>query len=175
MVWIGYHHFGQAQAQLRAYSVPKHGLAVGYILVGPIIPPGIGPSSDYQTYLVRFNGYNLPGYAQSESYGDTLGINQHYSYIDESLSEDVGLQNETISLDMLLWESNYNLLKTKVRRAATIMHSAKGFAPLYIQRTDQYYLAIAKSITVAKSVSESPKILKYTIEFEVKPQINTSI
>jgi hypothetical protein len=168
MVWIGYHEFSQTQAQIASFNVPKFGLAGGYIST-TYIPPG--PSSNYQTYLVRFNGYDLPGYAQSESYTDALNIIQYpEDFIDGSYSADNGLKNIDITIEMLVWEKTYTMCKDKVRLAATIMRSARGFAPLYIQRRDEYYSAIAKSLTVSKQVPDSPQILKYTIVFETRPQ-----
>ena len=147
--------------------VSKFGLAVGYILAGQVVP---GPSSDYQTYLVRFNGHDLPGYAQSESYVNDEDIIQYVGpYIDGSKSEEMGLKNIVITIEMLVWERTYQACKDKVRLAATFMRTAKGFAPLYIQRYDMYYLALARSLKVSKIVPESPRILRYQIEFEAKP------
>jgi len=167
MVYVGYHKFSQAQTRIIAYAVPKFGVAAGYILAGQTV---LGPSSEYHTYLVRYNGHDLPGYCQSESYGDALTTVSHYaSYVDASLTEDMGLQNISITLEMLLWEPTYQACKDKLQLAATIMRIQKGFSPLYIQRFDRYYLAIAKSITASKAVPESPRILKYTLEFEAKP------
>ena len=171
-VWIGYHKFSQTQAQIAAFNVPKFGLAVGYILAGQVVP---GPSSDYQTYLVRFNGHDLPGYAQSESYVNDEDIIQYVGpYIDGSKSEEMGLKNIVITIEMLVWERTYQACKDKVRLAATFMRTAKGFAPLYIQRYDRYYLALARSLKVSKAVPESPRILKYTVEWEARPWISES-
>ena len=170
MVWVGYHKFSQAQARIIAFNVPKFGLAAGYIVVGQAIPPGIGPTSDYYTYLVRFNGHDLPGYAQSESYSNEVSLNSYPApYIDGALSEDTGLKNTVITIEMLVWEPTYEACKDKVRLAATIMRSARGFAPLYIQHRDKYYLAIANSLAVSKQVPESSTILKYTLTFEARP------
>jgi hypothetical protein len=171
MAWVGYHKFSQSQAQIVSFNVPKFGLAVGYILAGNIVP---GPSSDYQTYLVRFNGHDLPGYAQSESYINDEDIIQYVGpYIDGSKSEEMGLKNIIITIEMLVWERTYQACKDKIRLAATFMRTAKGFAPLYIQRYDKYYLALARSLKVSKTVPESPRILRYTVEWEAKPlQIN---
>jgi hypothetical protein len=167
MVYIGFHQFSQAQARIIAFGVPKFGLARGYIAVGQL---PIEPSSDYQTYLVRFNNYDLPGYAQSESYDSVMNISTHPApYMDGSLSEYTGLANKTISLKMLLWEKTYLDCKNKLKLAATIFRMSKGFSPLYIQHYDKHYLAIAKSMQSSKSVPESVRILGYDIEFEAKP------
>jgi hypothetical protein len=173
MVWVGYHKFSQAQTQIQSFNVPKFGIANGYILIGhEVIPPSGIPSSNYQTYLVRYNNQTLPGYAQSESYKNdlTIAIN-NAPYMDASLNEDLGLKNIIITIEMLLWEETYQKCKDKLQLAATILRSnLRGqFVPLYIQRYDKYYLALVRSITVTKTVPESSRILKYTVEFEAKP------
>jgi len=173
MAWIGFHKFGLAVAHIKAYNVPKFGLAAGYILA-TMQPPPI-PSSDYYTYLARFNDHDIPGYAQSESFASPMRIQTNYSaYGDTSLSEYQGLENKEISLTMRLWEETYQLCKDKVRIAATIFRSARGFAPLYVQQYDKYYTVLAKSLTVEKSVGSSNRILDYSIVFEAKPWLTSN-
>jgi hypothetical protein len=171
-VQIGGFQYSQAQARILAYNVPKVAQSAGYILANINIVPPI-PTSGMARYLVQYNGHLVPGYAQSESYDSIANTASHYTaYFDSSLSEYIGLENKIISLTMKVWEPTYLECKLKVQEAATILRSVrKQFARLYIQRTDRYYLAMPKSLKMAKDVSSSGKFIDYDMEFEAKPWI----
>lgn len=167
--FIGSYKFGQAQAKINAFDYPQHGLAMAYILYNPNIPT-TGPTSQNYTYLVRYNDHTLEGYAQNESIQSIARIEPRPSaYVDASLSDYLGLQNHKIVLNMRLWESTYFELKQKMQRAATSLRSSKGFAKLYIQKSNRHYIALVKSIRTEKSVGTSVRLLDYEVEFETKP------
>jgi hypothetical protein len=120
--------------------------------------------------LVRYNNHTLPGYAQFESYDSIESIvNDRVTYKDASFTEYVGLTNKVISLRMKALGSTYREVKDQAQDAATMIRSGKGFKKLYIQRTDRYYEAITKSISIDQSVSNSMRMLDYELEFEAKP------
>lgn len=128
---------------------------------------GLGPT---QQYLAKFNGVQLPGYVQSESFDSVMNIADHpAAYIDGTLSESTGLGNKTISVVLKVWEQDYLTCKDQVQLAATILRSTRVFAPLYVQYTNKYYSAIARSIQVSKEAGSSVKTLEYNVEFEAKP------
>jgi len=128
----------------------------------------LGPSANY---LINYNSYVLPGYAQSESFDSAMNIAQHYApYGDGSESEQTGLQNKILSLTMKVWEQDYLTVKDQIELAATMVRSKRdGFAPLYVQRSDKYYEAMTTSIKVEKSVPSSVRIGEYQLQFECKP------
>lgn len=169
--YINHFKWAQAQARILAFNVPRVGLAQGYILANIYVPP-ITPSSDYHTYLVRYNDYDLPGYAQEESYASIMSVNTYVAaYRDFSLAEYIGLQNKSIDLRMRAWEPTYLQVKEKILRAATMLRSSKGFAKLYIQKPDAYMLALVQKISIQKDVTQSNRILDYIVSFEAKPWI----
>jgi len=131
----------------------------------------MSPLGPAQTYLARFNGYQLPGYVQSESFDSMMNVVPHYgAYIDGSFSEETGLQNKALSLTLKVWETNYLTCKQQIALATTYLRSYRGgFANLYVQYTDKHYRAMVKSVQMEKSVGSSPKILEYQVEFECKP------
>lgn len=168
---IGFFAHAQAQARIISFAVPKHGQAMGYIKANINVPPD-GPSSLHQSYLVRYNGHDLPGYAQSESYTDAMNIVDHFpAMADFSLAQYTGLQNKLITLDMLLWEPDYNAIKNRLSYVGTILHSAKGFTRLYIQHRDSYFLAITSNVSTSPHASRMNRLLVYTVEFEAKPWV----
>lgn len=170
LAFIGNFRIAQAQARIYAFDYPRHAQVQGYIAANITI--ALKPSSEYHTYLVRYNDYDLPGYAQEESYDSVQNIMEHSAVsIDGSMSEYIGLTNKTITLRMRTWEPTYLQVKEKVTKAATMLRSFKGFAKLYIQQPDAYFLALVKSITTEKTVKESSRILDYNITFETKPWV----
>lgn len=121
-------------------------------------------------YLVKYNDYTLPGFAQQESIDSVLNIADHYAaYVDGSNSEDTGLSNKALTVAMKVWEQDYMTCKDQVRLAATMARSTRTFAPLYIGYTDKHYMAMTKSITTQKDAGTSVKTLDYSVEFECKP------
>lgn len=170
MAFIGPIQIAQAQALIFTTDYPRFGQAAGYVLASSIVTPPGGPTSEAHTYLIRYNDYDLPGYAQSESYDSVVSLVTNYAVsIDGGLSEYTGLTNKAISLTMRTWEPTYNEVKAKVDKAATLLRSSKGFAKLYVQQSDAYFLALVRSIHTEKAVRESVRTLDYTVEFEAKP------
>jgi len=136
----------------------------------------MSPLGPPQQYLASYNGtnfengYQLPGYVQSETMDSILNIAQHYgAYIDGSNSEDVGLANKVLSLTLKVWEQDYLTCKDQVELASTMIRSSRVFTNLYVQYTDRHYVALAKSISTNKSVPSSIRTLDYNVEFECKP------
>lgn len=127
----------------------------------------LGPSPQY---LCKYNAYTLPGYVQNESMDSIMNIASHYgAYIDGSPSEDMGLGNKQLSVQLKVWEQDYLTCKQQVELAATMVRSSKVFAPLYLQFSDRHYMALAKSIKMQKEAGRSVRTLDYDVEFECKP------
>jgi hypothetical protein len=121
-------------------------------------------------YLVRYNGYDLPGYAQTEAFNSVSRVKVNdVPYVDGSLTEYLGLENKIISLKMRAVGDTYVEVKEQAQKAATIITSSRGFTKLYVQRYNKYYEAIGKSITTEKSVDSSMRFIDYDVEFEAKP------
>lgn len=129
---------------------------------------GQGPA---QGYLVKYNTYVLPGYAQNEALPSDMAIVQHYAtFADGSLSEYTGLQNKVISLTMKVWEADYLACKNEVQKAATYLRSKRsGFAPLYVQYSDRHYNALTQSIKTEKEAGKSVRTLEYVVQLECQP------
>jgi hypothetical protein len=164
---IGHMHSGQANARIRSFNVPQFGLAAAYIYDGTVTPnPGGGGAIlTGGTYVVKFNGFDLPGYAQSEEMDSQIRIEKKYS-----LTESVGLGNKNVDVKMRLFERDYIAAKSKLEYAATILRSKRrAFARLYIQRLDRYYLAITTKLNYSKNASEIGFLLDYSVEWEAKP------
>lgn len=121
-------------------------------------------------YLVKYNTYTLPGFAQRESMDSISNIADHYAaYIDGSISEDLGLANKQLTLTMKVWEQDYMTCKDQVQLAATMLRSTRGFAPLYVGYSDKHYMAMTKTVSQNKDAGTSVRTLDYEIEFECKP------
>jgi hypothetical protein len=170
---IGHVHSGQANARIRGFNVPHTGQAVAYIYDGVVVPnPGGGGSTGGGggiltggTYIVKFNGYDLPGYAQSETMDSQLRIEKKYS-----LTESVGLGNKNVDIKMRLFEQDYITAKSKLEYASTILRSKRReLGRLYIQRLDRYYSAITTKLNYSKNASEVGYLLDYEVEWETKP------
>lgn len=170
MAFIRSFKYGQAQAKLNAYNYPRHAQAQAYIAVNLSITVAT-PNSESHSYLVRYNNYDLPGYAQDESYDSIVTITPHPAMgVDGSLSEYLGLTNKSASIRMRAWEPTYLLVKEKVQKAAVMLSSFRGgFAKLYVQQPNAYFLAMVKKIAVQKDAKSSGKILDYIVDFETMP------
>lgn len=134
----------------------------------PVQPPLIPADG---TYLVFYNGQNLPGFVQDENIVSAMNIASHYSaYVDGANSLYTGLQNNIVTLNLKVWKNDYATCKEQVQLAASILRSNKGgFTPLYIQTSNRYYLAIVQSIRTQKAVKESMRTMTYEVTFECKP------
>lgn len=165
----------QCQARILAKTVTyAHGQCLGLIKM-----PAFGQAAALISgarYLVRYNGYDLPGYAQEESLQSIMDIHsQHVTYENGTLAEYTGLQNKIISLRMRAWRDTYGNVKRDAQNATTMLRSAKGFTKLYIQNYNKHYVALAKSIKAEKTVGESMRILDYSVEWEVMPWLVSDI
>jgi hypothetical protein len=181
--------WGQAQARIRGFGQSALGQAQAFIrrtdtLFGHGQAAGsirrsdpVGQAQALITggrYLVKFNSYQLPGYAQVEDFNSPMGIYApDVTYQDGPFSEYVGLENKILSLEMKVVGETYMDVKNQVQQAATIVRSSKGWEKLYIQRDDRYYIALTNKITSAKRVGESMRVLSYGINWEVMPWLTS--
>lgn len=133
---------------------------------------GLGPT---QGYIVKYNTFTLPGYAQEESLPSDMNIASHYgTYADGSLSEYTGLSNKAISLTLKVWEQDYATCKSEVEKAATMLRSKRGgFAPLYVQYSNRHYDALTQSVKMQKTAGTSVRTLEYHVDFECKPWLKS--
>lgn len=133
----------------------------------------LGPS---QNYLVRYNGYQLPGYLQTESFDSVMNIASHYgTYADGSESEYTGLQNKQIQLALKVWEQDFLTCSEQITLAATMVRSKRdGFAPLYVQYTDRYYDALTPLIKKENTAGRSVRLQEYQLTFETKPWLTST-
>lgn len=134
----------------------------------------LGPN---QQYIITYNTYQLPGYAQAESDPNEMGVADHYAFgADGSFTQYTGLTNKQLKLDFRLWEPSYRACKDEYHRAVTILRTRReGFAPLYVDYTDRYFLAAVKTVSYNQDVSKSRHILDYSVEFDCSPwMISTS-
>lgn len=128
-----------------------------------------GPAAQY---LAKYNNYTLPGYVQDESFDSMMNIADYYApYADGSpYSEYTGLQNKQLSLTMKVWEDDYLACKTAIQQAATMLRSKRqGFAPLYVQYTNKYYMAQVGKVSMEKQAGTSVKTADYQVQFQCYP------
>lgn len=191
--------FGQAQAQIT--TTKGFGQALAFITIPFTNPLGGSPlgggstggnpintggqggigteniATPAQTYPVIYNGYRLPGYAFDESWVADQSVSTVYvaDYDGGPLSEYTGLPNNTLTLKMLVIGTDYLDCKNQVQMAATILRTNnRQFVPLYLQRTDRYWEAMVKTISVQKDAAESDKRLEYDIDFEARPWVTST-
>lgn len=129
------------------------------------------PLGGTPSYLVQYNGYQLPGYCQSESFDSGSSIAQHRgTYVDGSLSEYTGLENKALTVNMKVWEDTFDDAKNAVELAATYLRSRRsGFANLYLQFSDRHYEAMVESITLENTAGKSRRLMDYNVKFECLP------
>lgn len=167
--YINHFKWAQSQARILAFDYPRFGQAEAYIIANISVVPPV-PTSSAQRFLVQYNNYTLPGYAQSEADISEIGIHTAYApFIEKTFSEYTGLVNKGLSVRMLVWEQTYDLCKQQVRKATTFLRSAKGFEKLYLGSLNTYYLAIPTKVTVEKEVTGGSRTLEYNVEFNCKP------
>jgi hypothetical protein len=191
--------FAQANALIAAKGGPKFGQAQARILgtvpiggggggtgggtgggAGGITTGGGGGSSSVTvtggppTYLVEYNGYVLPGYAQTESFTSDVDVKTHMPYQEDgSNSEIMGLRNKMISLTMKVIEQDYFTSKMEAQYAATILRTNKsGYAPLYVEKLDRYYLVKPKRMSIDQTARD--RMLTYSVEFDALPWITSN-
>lgn len=129
------------------------------------------PLGGTPSYLCKYNNYQLPGYVQRESFTSEMNIAEHYStYADGSESEYTGLANKMLTVDLKVWEEDFDDAKEQVELAATYLRSKRsGFADLYLQYSDRHYEALVKQITLENEAGRTVRLMDYRIEFECKP------
>lgn len=168
----------QAQAQINAFNIVKTGYAQATILRQPTTVPTSLENSASATYVARFNGYDLPGYVQEETFESIENIHTYMgpyrnmygsSGREQLLSLNTGLQNKTITLKEKLIGFNYRDVKDQVQRAATIVNSTSQYAKLFIENTDTYYLAMGKTLSFEQDAHQKGTTLDYSVEFDAKP------
>lgn len=128
----------------------------------------LGPA---QQYIVRYNNYQLPGYAQSEEDGAEMTIASYSAPFNYGgLSEYAGMPNKNISMKFKVWEPTWEECKTQYSIATTYLLSKRnGRAPLYIGYADRHYNALNASVGRSKQAGESPRLLEYDVSWEVLP------
>jgi hypothetical protein len=161
----------QALALVTAIGGVKSGQARAEIMSpNPVRVAQAAAIIDGDGYLVRFNGWTLPGYAQKEADESVMRIKDHYTnMLDGSRSEILGLQNKIMSLKMRIVTPDFVAAKEQLRKAGTIVRSARSWAKLYVQREDRYFFVLTKFIKSDKPVRE--RHLDYEMEFEGRPWI----
>jgi hypothetical protein len=180
--------FGKAQAFIIKYT-NAHGQAQAYV---KLVRFGYGQAAAQitttkpvgqaqafilsQRYLVQYNGYQLPGYAQAESFDSIMKIETaHQPYRDMAFSEYLGLENKTVSLRILVTGDNYLECKNQMQLASTMLRSQRaGFRPLYVQHYYKHYDGLVSAIKLESDVNTNTTA-EYTIEFECKPWLESDI
>lgn len=129
------------------------------------------PLGPPQQYIITYNGYQLPGYAQSENDPTDVNIADHYAFgWDGSISQIAGLSNKNYQLEFKVWEPTYRACKDQYHVATAILTSRKeGFAPLFVDYTDRYFEAATKTVSYSQTVAESRRLLTYQVEFDTRP------
>lgn len=129
------------------------------------------PLGGAQSYLCQYNGYQLPGYVQTERFDSEMNIAEHYgTYVDGSISEYVGLSNKVLTVNLKVWEETFAEAKEQVQLAATYLRSKRaGFADLYLQYSDRHYEALVKQISLENEAGSPVRLMDYDITFECRP------
>lgn len=166
--------FAQAAAEIvykrwsfaQAQAIIVHGYPGG----GDTGDPSFSPPH----YIVVYNGFQLPGYAQAESLviQNQLADPSPFAW-DGTRTQQDGLSNSTMEMEFLIYTKlGWTHAKDQVHMAKRILFSEKmEFAPLYVDYTDRHWLAKVISVDYSKDVSSAMKILKYTVKFETLPWI----
>lgn len=137
----------------------------------------MSPLGPPQQYIIKYNGEQLPGYAQSEDDPNSMTVADHNAFgWDGSITQYAGLTNKQLKLVFRVWEPTYRACKDQYHKAATILRTRReGFAPLFVDYTDRYFNAAVVAVSYTQDVSKSRRILDYDVEFDCQPwQISTS-
>jgi len=128
-------------------------------------------------FLVQYNSYTLPGYAQGESFEDAVQITDYAApYTYDPISENMGTNPKNLTVSMLVMDDSYYLCREQIQTAATYLKSRRrGYADLYVGYTDRYYQAIPVSLKYAKDVKENYRTSKYDVVFKAKPYLLSAI
>lgn len=117
--------------------------------------------------LVKYNNYTLPGYLQNETFNsvEEIVINGQ-----RPVTEYYGLRNKEIPLTLLILADTYQAAKAQILEAASMLRSNRsGWSRLSIHRTDRYYLAKTKSISMSQQAGTKENAAAYTVTFETTP------
>jgi hypothetical protein len=135
---------------------------------GPITVTLSGPPE----YLAEYNGYVLPGYAQAESVASDSDSTKHYPYLEDgSINDASSLKNSALSLEMLIIDQDYFTAKMEAQYAATILRTKRsGYARLYVQRLDKYYLVKPRRLSVDQGARD--RYFAYRVDFDIKPWLS---
>jgi hypothetical protein len=133
----------------------------------------MSPMGPAQGYVVKYNGYQVPGYAQSEEDESPMEIASYKApYHDGALSEYTGMPNKNIAMKFKIWEPTWEDCKNQYFVATTYLRSKRsGRAPLSIGYTDRHYNALTASVSRSKQAGESPRLLEYDVTWEVNPWV----
>jgi hypothetical protein len=124
-------------------------------------------------FVVKYNDYTLPGYAQGESYESSVQVTDYNApYSSEPLSEQTGDLPKNITISMLVWDDNYVACKEQIQNAATYLRSKRGgYGNLYLGTTSKHYQVIPVAIKYDKNATDGYKTSKYDITFKAKPYL----
>lgn len=177
--------YGQSQAQIFVLAQNNHGQARALVSVRNIrryaqarakIYDPYGPRFGQAQalikggrYTVNYNGMYFPGYAQFEEMSSPARLERHAPTYEPVSSEFYGLWNKVITIRMMVIGRDYEDAKEQVREAATILHSSRTFAKLYVGFLHRYYEALGMEIIMEKIVGTGMRKIEYTIRFHVKP------
>lgn len=158
LAMIGHFKFANAQAFIKA-KTRSLGQAQAFV-------------KDENGFLVIYNKYLLPGYAQSESATNVMRIlAPDVPYQDGSLYETNGLENKDISLNMLVLSDTYREAKEVANMAGTMLRTIRSseYGRLYLGRLDRYYLAMPKAVKISANAATDRRSIQYSVDFEAKP------
>lgn len=172
--------FGQAQASIvyKRWAFGQTQAIIIHSSPGPDPgPPVPGPTASGiispPEYIVVFDGYQLFGYAQAESVQTDMQTDDPFGFDwDGSQTQQAGLTNPTLTMDFLIYTTDWTRAKNQLHETERIMLSSKEERKrLYVDYTDRHYIASFKSIKYQKDVSSSRRLLPYSVEFDVEPQM----
>lgn len=159
--------YGQAQSVIKTIN-PAFGQA--QVFIGHMGYAQAQALINSNKYVVKFNNFNLPGYAQTEAFVSSEQIAEHKGpFEDSTFSEYIGLENKLINLKMKVLSETFSGAKEQTQAAGTILRSAKGFSKLYIQYQNKYYLALTRKFDVENEAKTNTNFSEYNIEWEAKP------
>ena len=126
-------------------------------------------------FLVKYNGYTLPGYAQEESLEGSIQDQDYvvpYSY--EALSDNMGEQAKQMSVTMMVWDDSYTGCKNQIQTAATYLKSKRGdYGNLYLGQSDRHYQVIPTDIKYDKKATDQQVTATYDVSFKAKPYLTS--
>jgi hypothetical protein len=176
--------FAQAQANIHTATTDIGGTPLGDSSTGgdPSLTGGQGfigsenIATPAQQYIARYNGYRLPGYVQDQSWSADNTVDSKYGNYDGSaIGEYTGQANVILTVKMKVIGDTYRINKDQVQMAGTILRTNnKQFVPLYVQRNDRYWEALAKTISYQTEAAASNKSLEYIVTFECRPWLTST-